>query len=339
MRGMIPLIIGYDNYFRLFTSRKKMKIFEIAILIVLIANLISASQVLALDISMGFDAGYDNNVTQMPDALDSGFGNYKIRFAQPLTFSHPSLLNNLDGEFFTLFQYKDYFAVRDNYRLEAGTTFSWPIFDKRLIPGIMSDIFFFRDNLIESDSRNEWGAGVFINWVTGNRLNFELWHNQWRADYRQSIIYKGSNSGSGKGQSNNKNLSKSRYDRIQITGLNGTFFCSSEFQTDVILEYSRIQSSVSSESSRGKTATAVLNWTPRKVWEVYFQGSAAKIDYENRVETPYREDKVTNICFGLSRYFQYVTLKISFERENNHSSLPDETYHQEVIQCGFILFF
>ncbi|MGE0087725.1 MAG: hypothetical protein AB7S75_25215, partial [Desulfococcaceae bacterium] len=129
----------------------------ICVMLTAFVCLIPVKPASALDTSLEFSTGYNDNVPKTPDAEGSAFCVYGLKLVQPL-FSESAAA---DGKLSVQAEYEDYFSTGDNYRLQAGAELAWPLYEGRIIPGILSDVLFFQDDLLEEDERNEITAGGF----------------------------------------------------------------------------------------------------------------------------------------------------------------------------------
>lgn len=295
----------------------------------------------ALDTSLEFSTGYNGNVPKTPDAEGSGFCLYEIRLVQPLFSESAATDGNLTAEA----AHQDYFRTGDNYRVQAGAELSWPLYNGRIIPGILSDVLIYRDDAVETDERNELTAGAFADWLANPYLTLGIRQTWSWADYRNAADSCGSNlsqkseNAGGKGMNsghscNGLSESQSRDDRMQTTGIHGKFYLSPELEAEMLAEHIRNYSSENTESYKENALTASLSWNPSKSWEISVLGSARHLDYEEAMRNEDRKDNVFHAAVHLSRFIGKFQLRVQAQWTHNDSSDENEDYRQQVMQCG-----
>ena len=127
-------------------------------------------QAAALDMTLEAAAGYDDNVTSSRDAAGSGFGAYRISLGQPF-FSGTQWIG-VDA--FIDVSYQDYFQADDNYQFKAGGLVSGSLAGGRILPGLMYEAKFYRDDEAEWDETNEHRLKGQLEWLMSGRFTLGI---------------------------------------------------------------------------------------------------------------------------------------------------------------------
>jgi len=154
--------------------------------IIFIICLISLTKASALDLSIESAIGYDDNTAKTFKKKGSAFGLYQIDIVQPFNFKL-SDNKSLEASLFAQSVYNDYFRIKDNYYIDAGATFSLPIYKGQIIPGISSDLMVFRDNFFEKDSKNEITTKIFTKWLVSSQLTLVIKQSWQWSDYKELV--------------------------------------------------------------------------------------------------------------------------------------------------------
>ncbi len=313
----------------------------ILLILTVFVCLVPVKRASALDTSLEFSNGYNDNVLKTPDAEGSAFCVYGMKLVQPLFSESAATDGNLTAEA----AYQDYFSTGDNYRLQAGAELTWPLYEGRIIPGILSDVLFFRDDLLEEDERDELTAGAFADWLANPYLTLGIRQTWSWADYRNSadpcrsnLLQQSENTG-GKGMNSGHNCnglseSQTRDDRMQTTGIHSTFYFSPELEAEILGEYIRNKSSADTESYKENALSVSLAWNPAKFWEISVLGSARHFTYEKDRRNEERKDDVFHAAVRVSRFVGKFEFRVQAQWTHNDSSDENEDYRQQVMQCG-----
>ncbi|MEZ4524750.1 MAG: hypothetical protein R2941_02370 [Desulfobacterales bacterium] len=303
---------------------------------------VSVKSVSALDTSLEFSTGYNDNVPKTPDAEGSGFWLCEIRLLQRL-FSGSA---DAEGQISAEAAYQDYFRTGDSYHLQAETELAWPLSDGRIIPGIFSDVLVYRDDAVEEDERSEVTAGGFADWLASPYLTLGIRQSWSWADYRnpaagcgcRSTLSGQSEHAGGKGMNSDHSClteNKNRDDRMQTVGIHSTFYLSPALAAEILGEHIRNRSSVKTESCNENALTASVAWNPSEFWEISVLGSARHLRYEKAMHDEDRKDTVFHAALRVSRFIGKFELRVQAQWTHNDSSEEKEDYRQQVMQCGF----
>jgi hypothetical protein len=307
----------------------------------------------ALDMTVEMTAGYDNNVTHSHDATGSGFGAYRISLEQPFL----SQIKWLDGSVFTDVSYQDYFRADDNYQFKAGGFLGCSLADGRILPNLMYEAKFYRDDEAEWDEMDEHRLAGQLEWLVNARFTIgiqQAW--VWQAYCNPVEIpccghsslaepqctmsqncHAGSGNPSGYGNMTGKQQeSISRDDRLNQSSLKLTAYLSPDLEADMSLAHSRLSSSVETESYRENSISLSMEWFPDDLWKMSAMTSWKDADYSG---SPDRSDSILTLGLSISRLIHPYEVFVHAEWLDNDSSLDAESYHQMVTQCGISLLF
>ena len=127
-----------------------------------------------------------------------------------------------------------------------------------------------RDTLEPEDDANEAGFGLRLDYMTTARLTLGIHHASRWYDFREPVVsarnFGGHNSAGsgghmgGQGMNSPKNT-VSRNDRLQTEGFHAIFYLSPFLQTEFSTQYSRLGSSVSTESFHQYQAANTWIWS------------------------------------------------------------------------------
>ncbi|QTA82190.1 Uncharacterized protein dnl_45610 [Desulfonema limicola] len=304
------------------------------------------SQADALDLSLESAIGYNDNVPKISEKQGSGFSLYQVNISQPLKLN----ISTLETSIFAQGAYNDYFRVRDNYYLNAGAAFSLPLYNARIIPGIFSDILVFRDNFLEKDSKNELSAGISAQWILSARTTLGIRQTWQWSDYIEDTAPFPGFSPHNENTAENKykmdkqpgpadNLLESRDDRIQTTGIEGIYYFSPELHADFLAEHTRVDSSIDIESYKENKISGYLVKTISSLWEFSLAGSFGHSDYKSIPGRNDRQDTTWNTQIRCTYFIKSLELRFQYQWEYNDSDEINESYHQQVTQCGLIFSF
>ena len=310
-------------------------------------------QAAALDMAFEVAAGYDDNVTRSHDASGSGFGAYKISLGQPFL----SKIKWLDGDAFMDVSYQDYFRVSDNYQLKTGGLLACSLADGRVLPSLMYEAKFYRDDEVEWDEMDEHRLEGQLEWLMSGRFTINIqqawaWQSYCHPVEVQSCgrssltkpqcaMSQGGHAGGGNPSGHGNMTGKkqeiiSRDDRLSQSGFRLTAYLSPNLEADVSLAHARLSSSVETESYRENSISLSMRWFPDDSWKISAMTSWKDADYPG---SPDRSDTGLALNLGVSCFINKYEIFVHAEWLDNDSSLDAESYRQVVTQCGVSLLF
>jgi len=252
-----------------------------------------------------------------------------------------------EGDIFIKGDYQDYLDVPDNYELQGGLSFSFPLAKGRWLSSIFSEAAIYRDSFIPEDDRDELTAGGAVEWLTTGRFSLIVRQSWSWIDYKEPVIFytdshtsedgKGMGWSHGHGGENQHYQSFSRDDRISSSGFEGKFFLSPTIETSLSAEYNYLNSSVETESYLQNGLYFSFLWKPHDMWEINAKSFLKNTDYDN--PTLDRTDKTFFTSLGISCFINNFEIFLQIENTENNSSFDTESYQQMVTQCGFLFSF
>jgi len=306
---------------------------------------------LPVDIRVEVSAGYDDNTVRTDKEKGSAFALYGLEMGKQFVLGKAWTLETLLEA-----SYQDYERVEDNYLLQGSAALSRSLAQGRVLASIITEANAYRDDLIDEDDRNEFMAGIQVNWVFSSRLSLNLRHT-WRwLDYRNwarpfAVRGKGRTDGP-PGPDNfgiyaNPNFSidspdddlvtpfRPRDDRMANTGLSLDIFL--PFSTTCTLHagYTRLYSSLKIESYKQLQTGIGLVWKPADKWSVAVDGGWHRTKY-HKANGIFRQTNYTRFAgMQVSRFWGRLEFFGHVVWSESDSSLDFENYNQTVTQCGF----
>lgn len=301
------------------------------ILVLAAAQLAGIRQVYAFSMAAELTAGYDDNAPLEALPRGSAFTAYRFAWLQYVDFPDPDLEMELYGGG----AYQDYFRLADNYQLNMGGVLSSSFAQGRLRPAILSELTFYRDELLVEDEHNGLLAGVRLEWLMTGRLTLELtqlwsWQDYGNPQLPWSGQKKGGQSGQGQGDT-----FPARDDFRQSTGVQGIFYLLPDLEATLSLEYATLSSSIAREEYERMGVQVAMAWFPAHGLEVSGYAAVGENDFNHTPDGDKREDSHQAAGLRLGYSMGRSKLFMNWTWQENDSSLTYEDYTQTVTLCGF----
>lgn len=311
----------------------------IKILLLLIVLLISESQLMATEASVGLSIGYDDNIGRTPEPAESCFSRYFLILSH--NFFPDSYITSWEAYIGS--EYQDYFKAENNYQVYAGTSLNFPLAGGRFLPEISYEGVIFRDYEQPEDSMNQHSLRGRFKWFPIARLTVEiqqtfLYQNYSGGEEIQTYGVFGGYEKMG-GQQSFQQQTYARGDHLSLSDLLFTFHLSPDVDAGLILRQGRRSSSMEKESYNENGLIFSLIWTQFGIWKIFSRIGWRKADYDHAPYDIERQDITWDISAGISRFIDKYELFMRINWEDNDSSLKEELYSNMVTQCGISLSF
>ena len=316
---------------------------------------------LAGDVSVDMSAGYNSNPTEARTGEGSGFSEFSASLFQEVS---PSEGWNLD--LMPRATYQNFWERSDNYSLGADVLLVPKVPWGHVLPGLFAKGYLYRDNLVEADERNEFALGTRVDWFVSARSSLSL-EASWRnvGYLSESAPFSGNRPGQGFGSqggvvksSGTKAMAGSgqaladpapaRDDRdLRCTAAVEPFLLPNLSGT-LSLDYGDLDSSLDMESYRQLTPSVNVVWLFMENWQLAMDVAMEYRDYhelEAVLETAGEADSVKvreknktgTMIVEIRRYFDSLEVFARYGVARGEYPLNDESYTQQIVQCGISL--
>ncbi len=328
--------------------------------------LAAAQPSLAIDLTTELSAGYDSNPALGDPAESSGFSVYSAGLGHMFGWTEDLMLDiSVEG------RYQDYWALENNYRVQAGSTLTYTILSGRLLTSLTGEAVACRDHLIEADERNEVMVGLGAEWLLTRRLTigFEqtcrfLSYLNWARPFSGKGQGRGGNAngkggkqpamhlvqtmmvptghGSGSGNRQLQQLYPPRDNRFLSTTLDLDIFILPTVTGRIYANYGDLNASLDMESYWEFQTGLGIYWTPLAQWRLGFEAKGSRVRYDSVPENITRVRENNNIWFlglDVSRFWGDFELFGEMGWTSGEAPLDSVDYTQTVILCGISYIF
>jgi hypothetical protein len=293
---------------------------------------------MAMEVVLDTSVGYDSNPGEAEKASGSAFFRHGILFlweSQPvkdysLTLS-PSMV------------YRNFIEVQDNHEIGIEAAITSVGLWKRVRPSLFAETFFYRDDLIETDERDEVKAGVGGEWLVSSRFSLSLEHAWlWTHYLSDAVAFAHGERYAGKKppkveQGMDKHVYPTQEDSGMTTQLLLDILVSPFFTASFDVAYEQVNSSIDQEAYRQITPVINFLWEPTSRWQIMLELKGEQRDYNNLNETEKgirRINDMRSMDIKLSRFWgDWGFFTELFLKKGEHP-LHRENYFRREAQCG-----
>lgn len=287
--------------------------------------------------NVGVIAGYDDNVNLTPEALDSA---YTVTY---LTVSHQRLHEKMLGEslLFLNASYKNFVEFNDEIDVSVGGQYScFPMDNAMMTQGFMEGgIFRDRENPIDEFN---WGkTGIQLKYFFNDRIKFDYIQAVRGRHFLESVEFltettSGSMQGSGGSGTTETIITKEQNDLLVSSDFGVQINCYSWLDIDLTALFGRLYSSIDFDEYNECGGAVSVNISPEKSWLVTLKTSQFKRKFTT--------DKIRNDTFSstgliISKMTDKFEVFVDIDVMENSSTINEESYKQQVTQCGITYFF
>jgi hypothetical protein len=305
-------------------------------------------------------AGYDDNVTESPDAKGFGFTGARFEGVQ-------SLLNEtapVTAAIGTEGTYRQYFSPERSYQTSAFVRVAGRLWRDRLYPVLKLSGGLFRNEYIPEDDTDWVETRLHVDALVNARFTLGAEGVYARFDYKTSISALHIRSMSDAGitgsalpgsrfsaesyamspivsakQMEMKGSPESREDHALIGRLIGSIFLGPQATWSLIFESGKNRSTIKQKAYTLNGVSTDFSWRHDRNWQTGFLLSYQKIDYRRTPDSPNRIDDIWGGGVKVSRFAGMFELFFQWDWLNNNSSLKTESYTKRVTQCGVTYLF
>lgn len=314
----------------------------------------------AFEGEMELTSGYDDNVTESPDAKGFGFTGGRFEGVQQL-LNETAPVNaaiGMEGA------YRQYFSSDRRYQASAFARMDGKLWRDRLYPVLKLSGGIYRNENIPEDDADWLEAKLHVDALVNARFTLGAEGIYARFDYKNPIsslhfrlmtdaggtesaeldsLFSSesgalSHSASAK-QFEMKQSQDSRVDQSLISRLIGSVFMGPQTTLSIILESGQNRSTVRQKTYELNGISTGFSWKPEPKWQADFLLSYQEADYSSAPNSPNRIDDICGGGLKISRFAGRFELFFQMDWLKNNSSVETESYTKRVTQCGVIYLF
>ncbi len=283
-------------------------------------------------------AGYNSNPAEDEASAGSGFTRYSIAAAREFT---PA--NSLELTLSPSMAYQHFWEMENNYQIGIESSIALRADDKRFLPSLFAEAFFYRDALIETDERDALTLGARADWLVSSRYTISCecaasWIN-YLSDAELFAHGSGNrnNMPMDSGPGEQRHVHPARDDAGMAAGITLDMFISPSLTASAGMAFERVTSSVNMESYLQIAPGATLLWNVARYWQLLLDMKAEQRNYDKVKKQNADIRKINDtqsVEIKLSRFWEKWEVFADLFIARGEYPLHHESYHQHEVQCG-----